>query len=342
MRRTVRELLPFILLLTLMGLGLYNEIDYRMSAAGWPPDTWNDPAQIQIREAAVQPGDDFKGRGLVLLEMDRPGSIHWGPHFFPILYFDYRANLGYDMMNDARPFGVPIVNEYGHWITPRMLALLAAAFYDERDEIHRAAQVPRVFRPNLARLMGVSVVVSDREIPGETKLYEGRGKDHPLILSRVDGTNLGQFSPTRTVLARDAREILDRLRDPDFDGRDLAVVEAPIPDSLVGAENVRVRFDRGPSLRVTARSPGTSLLILPIGWSACLRAEGEGLKDMFPVNLAQTGLLITGDAVVDIRYRYGLLSGTACRERDLKAAKALDLEAAATGRLFRDGVVGAE
>jgi len=331
-----RELLPFALLLLLMVAGFYNEADYKLGSLGWPPDIENEPAQIQIRETAIHPGDTFKGRSVTLLEMNHPSSIDWSNKVFPILFSDYTRSLGSDLMNDARVFGVPVANEYGHWIAPRMLALFATAFYDKRDEIHRAAQAPRVFRPNLARLMGTSLVVSDAPIPGETQIYESPVSTHPLYLTRVSDTNLGQFSPTHTVLAHSAQDSLDQLQAPDFDGRTLAVVEAPIPERLVPAENVVVRIDRGPILHVTAHSSETSLLILPFGWSACLQAEGPGLKRMVPVNLAQIGLLIEGDAAIDIRYRYGLISGSTCRKQDLESARDLGLDETATGRLFRD------
>ncbi|MGZ8372015.1 MAG: hypothetical protein ACXWUW_03585, partial [Rhodoplanes sp.] len=61
-----------------------------------------------------------------------------------------------------------------------MLALMAAAFYNPEDHIGRAAQVFREFRPNLARLLGVSLVVSDAPLPGEVELYQGVAVDHPV------------------------------------------------------------------------------------------------------------------------------------------------------------------
>ena len=79
-----------------------------------------------------------------------------------------------------------------------------------------------------------------------------------------------------------------------------------------------------------------SLLVLPFDYSHCLEVEGEGLDQMIPVNLAQTGLVIHGKVMLDISYRYGLLKGTSCRKQDLERIKQLNLEEAATGRLFHD------
>lgn len=106
--------------------------------------------------------------------------------------------------------------------------------------------------------------------------------------------------------------------------------------TLVPAEQVSVRLMKGPAIHVSGDSQGTSLLVLPFDFSYCLQASGAGLDRLMPVNLAQTGLLIHGKASIDIVYRYGLISGTACRGQDLARIKALVLENAATGRLFRD------
>jgi hypothetical protein len=53
-----------------------------------------------------------------------------------------------------------------------------------------------------------------------------------------------------------------------------------------------------------------------------------------PVNLAQTGVLVTGSVDLVIRYRYGLINGMQCRKKDINRITRLKLREAATGRLF--------
>ena len=65
-----------------------------------------------------------------------------------------------------------------------------------------------------------------------------------------------------------------------------------------------------------------------------MSAEGKGLKQIIPVNMAQIGLVVSGKVSVDISYRYGLFSGTQCRRDDLDRIRDLDLARAAEGRLF--------
>jgi hypothetical protein len=330
------ESLAYLALLCLAGAALFRLAGLAYYYSGWPPETSSQPAQIEARELAVKPGEAFKGKGLVLLGMDNTGPAVWGRDFFPKLHFKLRMELGNDLMNDAEVAGIPIANQYGHWISPPMLALFTAAFYRPEDRIDRAAQAPRVFRPNLARLLGISLVVSDQAVPGQVELYRGKVQDLPLYVHRVPDANLGQYSPVRTVVARDARQILDHLQAADFDGRTLAITEAPLDDRLVPAEQVRVSLHTGPRIHVEAYSRGTSLLVLPFDYSHCLEVEGQGLERMIPVNLSQSGLVVRGKVSLDISYRYGLVKGTSCRKQDLERARMLNLEEAATGRLFHD------
>lgn len=142
MVQVLRDKLPFVLLTVIVLAVLYQLTLPSFYYSGWPPRTTNPPARIQISALGLKPGDAFKGRSISLLEMNTKEPIGWGPYFFPIIYFHYKVALGYDMMNDARVMGVPVANEYGHWISPPMLALLAASFYDPRDLIDRASEVP--------------------------------------------------------------------------------------------------------------------------------------------------------------------------------------------------------
>ncbi len=308
--------------------------------SGWPPDADSRPVQIQRQALAAKPGEGFRGKGIVLVGTQKRRRIEWFSDAFQVMYYKHRVAFGNDLMNDAEAFDVPMSYNYGHWISPPMLALMAAAFYNPEDHIGRAAQVFREFRPNLARLLGVSLVVSDGPLPGQVELYRGVAVDHPVYIHRVTDANLGQYSPTTTVVANSAKEILDRLLGPDFDGRRLAILERPVDKELVPAERVSVTLTTGPRIHVEAYAPGTSLLVLPFEYSHCLQVEGNGLEQLIPVNLAQIGLVVHGEVSLKIEYRYGVIKGTECRKQDLQRANALHLAEAAQGRLFNAAASG--
>lgn len=332
-----RETMAIALVTGLAILTFIKVFNHPEKINGWPPKSKYEAAQIQQNRLALKPGDTFKGRSITLLRGDDKGPIKWYPDVFEILYFNYRVPFGYDFTNDARNLGVPTANEYGHWISPTSLSLLAAAAYDSRDPIGRAFQVPRVYRRNLAQLIGVSLIVSDTPITGARELFRDSNLSRPLYLYETPDPNVGDYSPIETILARDAHNIFDILQSPGFDGRRTAVIEQPLPvQALVPVYKSFVEIKKGPIIRVHGESPKVSLLALPFDWSHCLKVQGVGLRTFVPVNLGQSGLLVEGKFDVDIQYRFGMLSGFKCRKMDLERARTLDLENAATGRLFRD------
>jgi hypothetical protein len=280
----------------------------------------------------MEPGDQFRGRSINLLATDVERSINWNDQF-PLIT-RLRGAFGYDAFVDGRVMGVPNLTNYGHHTSPTMLALLAVAFYDPKDQIGRAMQSPRAYRPNLARLLGVSMVVSDSEIENEDLVLTQAVGAIEYFVYRIRGVNLGQYSPVSIKLANNAAEVIDELLKDDFDGQLVAVSESEIDVELTQAESVEISILNGPVIRVDAVSAGTSLLVLPFDWSHCLKASGIGLIDVLPVNLSQTGLLISGNATVNIEYKFGLWSGTSCRRLDMERLDRLSLDDAAAGRVF--------
>jgi len=335
-RPAVFDSLPIIVLLCAVGLLFHTLSGREEFVSWWPPRTSSTPARIQAEALAVNPGQEFKGRGAVLLGMASSSRIDWPTDVYSVLYHKFRGAFGNDLKTHAEAADIPMINEYGHWMSPAMLSLMAAAFYDPSDPVHRADQVPRRFRANLARLLGVSLVVSDQALPGQTLLYQATAMGHPIYIHSIADANLGHYTPIHTIAVKDAHELLDHLQAPDFDGRNLAVVEQNIYGDFVPAQTVSILLDRGARIRVEAWSEARSLLVLPFEFSHCLRIDGVGVERMIPVNLAQIGVVIRGRATFDIAYRYGLVAGTTCRSLDLQRVRALDLEDAATGRLFFD------
>ena len=191
--------------------------------------------------------------------------------------------------------------------------------------------------------MGVSIVITDVPIPGEREVFNGSSLEDsleepfkfPLMVYELDDVNVGQYSPTETVVASGAKEIFDHIQAATFDGRRTAVIEKPVLVSLQPAINSVVRIQKGPELEIDARSGGISLIVLPFEFSHCLEASGVGLKEIIPVNLAQTGVVIEGRAKVRISYRYGLGKGASCRKMDLERINGLRLKEEAPGRVFR-------
>jgi hypothetical protein len=128
-------------------------------------------------------------------------------------------------------------------------------------------------------------------------------------------SNVGNYSPTNVVIARDAPSILQHLWSTSFDPRQSIVLPERVGEPLVEATGGKMFFERG-AIRVQAESRGYSLLLLPLQYSHCL-VLSEGVKaKLLPANLAQTAVLFQGSIDLRIYFEYGLFR-PGCRRQDL-------------------------
>ena len=265
-------------------------------------------AQLLAREVAIIPDAPFRGRVLsITVESKAYKTIK-----------QYVALL---------PSGIPTANEFMHWTSPLTFVFLRAFFGHDRDIFHKQFFPLTAYDPKIARLMGVRMVISNVELSDGMLLHEQRAEDSDLRIYRLDGVNLGQFSPTRPVRVATAVETVAAMKAASFDPQRDVVVESELPANLVPAVSASITVDAGPKLHIRATSHGHSLLVLPFEFSHCLRLHapmGTSAR-LLPVNLQQTGLLFEGQAEVWIEYRYGLFWNTQCRGTDLDRANALRL-----------------
>jgi hypothetical protein len=135
--------------------------------------------------------------------------------------------------------------------------------------------------------------------------------------------NVGDYSPTEIMTATSGAEAMAILARPDFDFTKQVVLSGPLGVPLVPASDVRLSIIRG-GLRVSGRSAGTSLVVLPQQFSRCLRAR-DGRVRFVRANLMMTGMMFSGDIETEILSDYGILS-PGCRRADLGDMKQLDLK----------------
>src|SRR5262249_25103086 len=98
--------------------------------------------------------------------------------------------------------------------------------------------------------------------------------------------NVGNYSPTEVMTATSAPEMVAAMRAERFDFRRQVVLPAAPSEPLVPADDVRLSLIRG-GFHLSGHSSGTSLVILPLQFSNCLRARDERIR------LMRADLLIT-------------------------------------------------
>jgi hypothetical protein len=127
--------------------------------------------------------------------------------------------------------------------------------------------------------------------------------------------NVGNYSPTNVIVARDAPSILQDLWRTSFDPRRSIILSERIDAALVSATSGEMSFERG-AIRVQAESRGRSILLLPLQYSRCLVLNDAGRAMLLPANLVQTAVLFQGSIDLRIHLEYGVFH-PGCRRRDL-------------------------
>jgi hypothetical protein len=113
------------------------------------------------------------------------------------------------------------------------------------------------------------------------------------------------------------------LAAPNFDFTRQVVLSTEISDHLVPARDMKLSVIRG-GLHVSGRSDGTSLVVLPLQYSNCLRAHDDQAR-LVRANLIMTGIIFSGAIDTDISFDYGIFS-PGCRHGDFADMKQLGIK----------------
>jgi hypothetical protein len=233
---------------------------------------------------------------------------------------------------------IPTANEYSQLVTPQALYFVHVLLKkDVRANLNwfQPFFVDGTYTEaywNALRMFGVRYFIGyarlplaeDLEFP-VTTLPHARLAEEPTAwnIYELPHPNVGNYSPTETVMAGSGAEIMRIFGKRTFDPTQQAVLSTPIAERLVPAREMRMSRIRG-GLHVSGRSDGTSLVVLPQQFSNCLRARDERVR-LVRANLMMTGLIFSGDLDTDIVFDYGIFT-PACRRADLADMKRLNLK----------------
>jgi hypothetical protein len=282
---------------------------------GWP----DEPELRQFLETNIGYGVDRRFRGSVL--------------FYT---FGYDEFLTLDALWVAR---VPTATEYSQLVTPQAIYFIHELLkrnlsYDLnwfRPWINAGgASVSVEFRT--FRALGVRYLggYEPLHIPGIDDLkYTSFPRRQPgnrpgsWVIHEIPDINLGNYSPTEVTIGRSAAEMIAALAAPDFDFTRQAILSTEIRDHLVSARDVKLSVIRG-GLHFSGHSDGTSLVLLPLQYSNCLRAHDHRAR-LVRANLIMTGIIFSGAIDSDISFDYGIFS-PGCRRGDFADMKQLGIK----------------
>ena len=256
--------------------------------------------------------------------------------------FGYDEFLTLDALWVAR---VPTATEYSQLVTPQAIYFVHELIkrrnlsYDLnwfRPWINTGgasfSMLFRTFRAFGVRYLGGYEPLRTSGLPGvenfQSASFPRRQPGNPpgrWVIHELPDINVGNYSPTEVTVVRSAAEMIAALASPNFDFTRQAVLSTEIRDQLVPARDMKLSVIRG-GLHVSGRSDGTSLVVLPIQYSKCLRAHDDRAR-LVRANLIMTGIIFSGTIGTDISFDYGIFS-PACRRGDFADMKQLGIKLA--------------
>jgi hypothetical protein len=323
--------LPWLVLIDYAPSPLERHLVRNLNPFIWPPAE-TPISEFLAAELALRPGSAFRGRVANIAGSDADPQWISAPF---INQHNYDGISLFFSGNDHRMyglwyFGIPTLIELNQFSSP-FFHLVNARLLNAPGALDlRAYETQSIVNDRVMALLGVRYLISDKLLPERAPAMKHRfveGRD--LFVYSVPDTNLAGYSVTHTRRAANAQEAVSLLADPSLDLRDVAVLTTAdgVPP-LVRVSDSRLLVERG-GYRIEATSTGTSLLVLPIEYSHCLRPEWSSMPGapsprLVRANLTMAAVLFTGEVKGRLVLRYDPLS-SGCRIEDWREAQTLRL-----------------
>jgi len=225
--------------------------------------------------------------------------------------------------------GIPTLTQESVMVTAQFHRMISEFLTRPDDRQIRSFAIPTQPVEKILELWGVRFILADRKLPfGKVVMTEAVDRSttggqlgapkrfgDPIQLHELQGANRGDYSPTRVEFAVNASQIIAKMRNTDFNGRETVIVTEDLPGSFSPARDTRMIVREG-GFDLTAHSDGESLLVLPVQFSHCWRVSGKGNARIFRANLMQLGIRFRGQLDAQVRQSFGPLWNSGCRFRN--------------------------
>lgn len=298
----------------------------------WPPQR-TPIVDFLERHIALHPGDPFRGRVANLAGAGFEAAQY--PNEPMINQHDYDAQTAYYVGNGHREYGfwyydIPTLEETSPSTSPFFHVLMSRLLNPKGAWFFRAHEWASLFDAGVLGQLGVKYVVTGQPLQERTPVVQmDVGASRTQYLYELADPNVSGRGATEVTVARNAAEALARLRAPNHDFPNEAVLFESLPEGpLAPVRNSRLTIDRG-FVTLSADADGRALLILPLEFSRCLTfawsKSGGAQPRALRANLDQTAILFSNHVEGRIALRYGPLTNPACRLRDMQDAAQVDL-----------------
>ena len=224
---------------------------------------------------------------------------------------------------------IPTLSEYGQGLSKPLIFFISNVLNAPADAHDLNFGLPRLANIDILRAMGVRFIITDLQLRANrarmTQVLPLSG-GIALYLYELSDPNVAGFSPLKLSGPIRPAELLQRIGSEPALFESEAFVESPTAQNLVPVERSQVVFERG-AVHVTARSTGTSALLLPVQFSHCFRVAGQkpdGIK-VLRANLLHTLVLFERELDIRLRWEFSFWRNRGCRLRDAEDVRALGL-----------------
>lgn len=314
-------LIPAIPTLFFLFLGISNPTEHDWD---FPPPA--SPVMDRLMENAHKPEENFKGRVATFTGLNIAEPLSW----LDIQMLDYK-NLG-ALNNDFRKAGlwfnaIPTLTEYSPLITPQFHYVTRNILGRKGDQEVRNMMTLRKLSPLYLRAMGVSKLVTDTPLSGQKLLAQEKYEEGAVYLYAFTNPNLGNWSPTKAVIYKDAAEAINIMKSGGFNPGQEILLEKPLEDvKLTPATATQMIVGQG-RYEISAQSRDHSVLLLPVEYSHCFDFSAQSNGAFTPVllrgNIMFAAVLFQKDIKATLTYKNGPFTRPGCRLKDYREFKAL-------------------
>jgi hypothetical protein len=286
-------------------------------------------------EIALHPGERFRGSVATILgakggslrkALGLPDTTPLAPGQYEDFLNKVRAATGNDHdLFDLWWFDIPTLSEYAQGISRQFMFYVTNFLSDSGDPRDVGFAFPRVANIDVLRAMGVRFVIIDRALSDSrvALLVEESVGGAELYLYEITNPNLGTYSPVEVEVDSGLGKLRASVERNPAILASRAFVQSPIEGSLVPARNARMIFEKN-SVRVVASTNGTSILLLPLQFSHCLRVSDPGVR-VSRADLIFTLIQFDGPLDARLSWVFNFWRNSGCRMEDRADLRRLGL-----------------
>ena len=299
---------------------------HQVSALQMPPKRTSFISILQ-NEVALSPGSSWHGS---VATFNGSSSAGQGASWHDNQSYD--GTLWLVMGNDHRAMGlwwynIPTLFSYNQCMPPDYYYAATRFFATPSDEQQRSVVVLTNPDTKLLGLFGVRFIITDKDLgitgdkilrdhfdwqwPGATSSSATDPAYHrQQFLYELKHPNLGNYTPCQQVVSNTADDAARKMKNPAFDPEQEVIVMDTISEQLIPAVHASLVWKKN-EVKITATSSGSSLLVLPLAYSNCLKIKSSHDKSakfkpkLVRADIALTGILFSGNLNATISPRFG-------------------------------------